>query len=368
MKSKTFYCILYFLTAIFLKLYLCRGEINTTLKFQYNLTTILLKSMSLSHPFSKKLLPGLTLGEQDVVKEYLELVKLRPKKLKIPKLMTNLYSILKHFFNDNCLVVVNSFEGADILPTIDFPLILRQFDLAIGHVEYIDPRNNKSAFETGTLWIPKKQISQLNGSFYTDEPNKHFFAWEKNCLIFKFLYSIWPADKDSANCLGPNSINYIVSSKPWQCEIQVELFMPDNLLRYGKYTQMFDNLAVFGLRTVPSLRQPVHILVDTKVDASEYDWVSLVAWTSRRNARFYQENTKSYVVNHLQVTGQASCSTNCQEIYFHLECEIRSFNEIFICPECEYLVSVHNLKREYFHLFILLFWKKSRRSLRFQEG
>ncbi len=54
---------------------------------------------------------------------------------KVPKVVTNLYNVMQHFIGDNCLIVVNNFEGNDIYPTIQFPLMLRQFDLARGRVQ-----------------------------------------------------------------------------------------------------------------------------------------------------------------------------------------------------------------------------------------
>lgn len=52
------------------------------------------------------------------------------------------------------------------------------------------------------------------------------------------------------------------------------------------------------LRTLPSLMPPIHILVYTKTDIKEYDWVVLAACTSKRN-NWFRESLKDQIVNHV---------------------------------------------------------------------
>ncbi len=49
-----------------------------------------------------------------------------------------------------------------------------------------------------------------------------------------------------------------------------------------KYTDIFEKVADTRLQTVPSLRPPVHILIDLKATIHEYDWVALAAWTKKQ--------------------------------------------------------------------------------------
>jgi len=62
---------------------------------------------------------------------------------KIPKSVGNLYFVIKNFIHDNCLRVINNFEGTDIYPTIIFPVILRHLEIALGISKYFNPNINR---------------------------------------------------------------------------------------------------------------------------------------------------------------------------------------------------------------------------------
>lgn len=61
--------------------------------------------------------------------------------------------------SDKCIIVINNFDGADIIP-----VIFRQLDVALGRAEYTHPKFGKS-IDMETLWVPKEWISKLNGDF-----------------------------------------------------------------------------------------------------------------------------------------------------------------------------------------------------------
>ncbi len=130
--------------------------------------------------------------------------------------------------DDKCLIVVNNFEGADIHPTIAYPLILRQFDIALERADYTDAYDITRS-ELRTLWVPKDMVFKLNGNFST---NYRFHSW---CLAVKYMSSIWPANRNTKFCLGPKSFRIDLLSKPWQCEIKIDLFLPDSIFRLGKH-------------------------------------------------------------------------------------------------------------------------------------
>ncbi len=177
------------------------------------------------------------------VKQYVKSFETMSTKYKSPKFLNNFYSTFNHFMRDNCLIVVNNFEGVDMHQTIEYPMIFRQFDAGFAHIEYFDSRKNCSKWEIDTVWIPKEMVSRLNGKVSIGRLNDEYFdITEPDCSIIKYLYSFWPADRNSYNCFRLNSTNFVMSSRPWQCEIQIDLFMPDNLLCLGKHTQIFDQL------------------------------------------------------------------------------------------------------------------------------
>lgn len=58
-------------------------------------------------------------------------VEKQPKLFKEPKNVTNLYSTLKHFLNAKRLILIINFEGVDIHPFIEFPVILKQLEMTL---------------------------------------------------------------------------------------------------------------------------------------------------------------------------------------------------------------------------------------------
>ncbi len=319
---------------------------NLSNRFHYTLATTLWRSYPLSDPETRNKLARLLRQEFGAVEIHLN--KMRPAATlpKVDKTVLNLYAALKHFMDANCLVVVNNFEGIDINPTIEYPLILRQFELGIGRVEYFHPINQQIMATSGTIWIPKEAVFKLNGKFWTATPSNDYFSkgndWAR-CSLLQYIYSLWPTSAISFDCLRPNSFNFILSSRPWQCEIQVDLFMSDNLLSIGKYTQIFDNLGNTGKSSVPSVRPPVHILVDRKSGVAEYDWVALAAWTSKRND-WFRDSANDNIVNHIQITGHVSCHTNSKSLHINYNCNIETFNILFPCPQCRHFLNANIVK------------------------
>lgn len=143
------------------------------------------------------------------------------------------------------------------------------------------------------------------------------------------MYSLWPSIY--YQCLGPKSVKFLTSSRPRQCEIQVDLFMPDHLFRFGKHTEVFDELQEYTFitkfRGLPGLSQPVHISVDTKKGADEFDWVSLVKWAIIPPLQY------QYAFNHVKITGYVSCQF--RKVHLHFQCSIEKFDIFYPCPKCE---------------------------------
>ncbi len=130
------------LIVVFTKLNFGSGEMR-----DYSLTTKLLNTIASSDPDIKDYLQyvdkNYLYGGQAVLK-YLRNIKSEPILTKRRKTVNNLYSALKHFMDDNCLIVVNNFESVDLHPTTEYPLILRQFDIALGRAEYLEHNKLKT--------------------------------------------------------------------------------------------------------------------------------------------------------------------------------------------------------------------------------
>ncbi len=310
----------------------------------YTLTTKLMNTMTSSDPFIKEYLERVDmrfLYNGQAVLNYLRDIEYNKVLPKVPKTLNNFYSTLEHFMKDKCLIVVNNFEGVDIHPTIEYPLILRQFDIALGRAVYTDQKNRITR-ELSTLWVPKDMISELNGDFSTN----YHFDYDR-CFVLKYLSSIWPVDRNDNYCQGPKSFNFGMLSRPWQCEIQVDLFIPDSLFRLGKHTEIFDSLSQHSSQYLPSLRQTVRLLVDTKAHVDEYDWFSLAAWTIKQHFEIWHDR----INNDVQITGHVICKV--EKIPAHLECNIENFNIILPCSKCAKFINVYPVKLEHLSFYTI---------------
>ncbi len=185
----------YFLFHFFVKSLLkpCHSTFvnNTDVTFNYSLTTIRLNSINLSDPFWIDISVNLDVQEREALERCIKSVESTPALLKLPKVVNNLYSTLKHFTDDKCLLAINNFEGVDIQPTIEFPVILRNLDLAVGQLIYFHPSYNKTQHKTNTFWTQKVRISKLNGNFSKSWPHDIYnFSFYNNCRLFPYIYSL----------------------------------------------------------------------------------------------------------------------------------------------------------------------------------
>lgn len=332
-------------------------ERSTYTIIKYTLTTRILNASSLSDKNIKVLIRKFRRGHaQRAMTRYLYTLR-RKQKPGLPKIVNNLYSTLKHFTQENCLIVMNNFEGIDVYPEISFPIILRKFDLAILEFEYVDPFDNSRESVIDVLWLPKNRLSKLNGNFFTQIPNNiSWYELRDNlrhpCSTSSYFGSIFPSWMNSAYCLELNVNSFSAASKPWQCKLQVDLFLPDDLLQLGKYTQIFSQRT----ENLPSLRPPVHILIDTKTYKHKYDLILLAAWSLKRNERFNSDNYIPSIVNDVQINGHVSCEANLKKIFVARQCNISTLNLIYPCPECQNFLTITplNLHSFSFHTIRVL--------------
>jgi len=267
-----------------------------------------------------------------------------------PKLVSNLYSILEHFFIERCLVVINNFEGID-LPKSDFPVILRRFTLAELGVKFKFSWEDTTDYNSQSIWIPPEQVSKLSGSFTkqsTIKTKEYYDFYEPQnsfglpCSISKYFYSVFPADENSGHCVGLNKTKFASASKAWQGEVQVDLYMPDAIFSREKHTQIFrlNSPVTF----FPSLRPPIHILVDGKLNVEEYN--KLATWITRISFWHRTDNSLYGAVNDFQFTAHVQCDSKSHKIS-HLVCNIKSVNVIYLCPFCKNYILSRALDSKY---------------------
>lgn len=103
-------------------------------------------------------------NKENVVNYFREKKKIGGSNM-VPHSVKNLYSFLKTFADNRCLVAINNFVGVNIEPTIVLPVIARKFDLALLKREYISPYESKLRTYSDLIWIPKELVQQLRGKF-----------------------------------------------------------------------------------------------------------------------------------------------------------------------------------------------------------
>ncbi len=140
---------------------------------------------------------------------YIKNLQTTPRVPHLPKVVNDLYSTFKHFTDEKCLIVVNNFEGSDIQPTIEFPVILRNLDIAVGQITYLNPYYNKKYYKVRTFWTHKEKISKLNGNFSIFLPYDTYTFNLKECFRwFSFVYSLWSTDVSGSKCVDENLPNF----------------------------------------------------------------------------------------------------------------------------------------------------------------
>ncbi len=124
-------------------------------------------------------------------------------------------------------------------------------------------------------------------------------------------------------------------------------------------TEIFNNLEKNKDEVLTSLRQPIQIIVDTKADVEEYDWVSLAAWTMKQH--FEDENDP--INNNVLITGHVACKF--QKIPTKFECNIEHFNTIYPCPKCTKFVNIYPMKLKNLSFHSIEFWERAQKFVDF---
>lgn len=100
-------------------------------------------------------------------------------------------------------------------------IILRKFDLAV-----VQPGDHPGVYShNNIILILQEYLSKLNGNYTTQDP----FELTHECHISKFFTPLSLFyHPTSGYCVGFYSAILSSYSKPWLCEVQVDLFLPKN--------------------------------------------------------------------------------------------------------------------------------------------
>ncbi len=149
----------------------------------------------------------------------------------VPLKIQNIHTVLEGFQTDHCLHLIDNWQGVDINQTSAIPFIIRKLEQAFSHrkirwqdQEYLDQ-----------LLIPS-QNSFMKGNFSQQNLTK---AKYHNCPTSKLYYPLIADGINEAFCVDLDHGMFQLKSKLWQCEIQLNLLMPDHLLKNHNFPGFF---------------------------------------------------------------------------------------------------------------------------------
>ncbi len=238
----------------------------------------------------------------------------------IPKYMNNLDAMLENLADDKCLIVVNNFVGTEIKMKVPIPVILRRFELAIHY-----------GATTNIIWTPAEYLPELN---YTDSHHCH--------ISTKFA----SLNHKSGYCVGLSQERFSSLSKPWLCEVQVDLFMPDSTFRLGKHTQIF---RCGRCHTISSSMPKINILVNTEKSVKEYSTQNVATWMSRDSWTFLDDSSYIQPVSDFLIFSYTYCKTPTNLLMTSI-CQITNLSILFPCAECKHLYLQHILSFKLFNI------------------
>jgi len=248
----------------------------------------------------------------------------RSTRINLPKEI-NLQPILENLSLDHCLIVLNNFESVDLVRGSFAPIILRQFDFTLLSRKPDNPHapNGKYEFKSFT-WIPKQYFKDIIGSYNISI--NHFEDADQlmhNCPHSKHFAPIPITDQGSdALCVDLDLVQLSVSSKSWQCQVQLDIFMPQNLLQIARYTQIFGIMSPGNYNLLPILRPTINILVDSKRSPKKYRSLDLLMWSTRDTNYFYPQTTYKAMTDIL-FTGHMNCKKGSYKAVKMYSCNVK---------------------------------------------
>ncbi len=264
----------------------------------------------------------------------------------------NLEPILHQLVDHKCFVVINNFQQVDFISGYSLPVILRWFDLAVLY------RKKLRWPPASILWTPASVLPFLNGNFSLKVKQYENLAdKEHKCPISKFFTSIKLKKGSNGYCVGIDPVKFIGAAKPWNCQVQIDLFMPDRLLKFGKYTQIFRYSERVNFKFVPGSIPSFNILLDNKSTPYEYDKESLISWMTRIS-RFWHDQSLYSAVTDIQMTGHTSCTRTLVT----LVCKIETLNYMMPCVQCSNLFYTRSVKLENYSIESILVLDKKRNA------
>ncbi len=260
----------------------------------------------------------------------------------------NLNRLLEKFANEKCLIVINNFRGVHLIASRYTALILKQFNLAIltQSLDYKLP----SIARYHLLWAPP-ELSLITNSTLREPEQKSYKKQFLRCSASKlFLPVELGVASNTDHCTAIHKNEFLKTSKLWQCEIQLDLFIPNYLLELGKITHIFRDHEGKGRMFVPSNIPQLNVLVH--LDPIPVHSTKLHQWLNRKVVMYASESSYLDIVTDIQISASTQCRTK-----FSLgrsSCNIESMYVLKPCTHCSDVVEFVPLKMKKFSMEYIL--------------
>lgn len=278
----------------------------------------------------------------------------------------NLYKILEKFELERCMVIVNNYKQININPEFKMPIILKRFLLANFTLE--KPQQNFKLIQKNVIYVPigtqsvQWNIStNLTNMSYSCPPSRFYFPLVFNFYQFKACDSGW-SFWNSNYCFELDFDSFSSASRPWYCEIQVELFLPNDPIYFHNFPQIFKHSYQL---TIPRLLPSINVLIDIGSVTKNRDALLLIEWITRN--RIYIRKTPYTAVTDIQTIVQVFCKRTT-DLISPKSCKLAIISLLLPCLECVNLFKEIRVEFNQFSMAALLFIDKGRQNEIFVGG
>ncbi len=184
-------------------------------------------------------------------------------------------------------------------------------------------------FQHELVWVPSGLLTVFSGVEL--EPKKYRLIY--HCPTSNLLT---PLDFDSTlnfdYCVGIQRKKFVSLSKPWMCQVQVDLLMPNHLFELGKLTQIFQDKTRWKQTYLPSTIPQINLLVHS--DNYPYETLRLEDWLFQEPNTLAMDGHGSLfnAITDLPATALVTCISNPSR--FASSCKIMSIMVLQPCVKC----------------------------------
>ncbi len=260
----------------------------------------------------------------------------------VPGEIQNLYSTLKGFQNDHCQLVIDNWQGLNIKQTAVVPIMLRKLKQVLSHRK-LRVKGQRLEYLDAVMMPTNHHLKQTFSRYNLTQSKYH------NCPISSFYYPLKAKEINDAFCVDLTYEKFLLKSKPWQCEIQVNLLMPEYLLKFHNFPRLFRYNFEFDFRFLPSSRPNIYVFLDFK-SVQEIGSRELLEWISRKKHSSIHMHpswfTKGYwVQNNVYLSGHVFSNVTKAAQTLDQTHTILGLTRINLCADCPNLMLFTSMKQ-----------------------